>query len=237
MGRFAATGTPPAEEEATATGETAPAPVPEVSDDGRKVAAFQKAAEDERHKRQEIEKAAQKAAEEAAYWRGKAEAAATNKEAAAPAEDPDLEWITSPSKKMQTALEAAKWETKVEVTRTLERDKHEDFDEKEAIFGQQRRLNPTIADNPEFKQNPARFAYKWATEFLKPKDSGSAPDALTAKIAELEKTIADLRGGSTTASIPQTQAGARSVASDTAPESNEDWVAEATAKRGGKRPF
>ena len=228
--QLAAGTTPEVDTSTVADAATSAAPVV-PSDEAKKVHAFQRAAEDERHKRQ-------KAQEEAAYYRGLAEAAARIVPQNAPKpEDLDLEFMANPSKSVSTAVELAKWETKVELTTDAERDKHPDYDEKEAIFGQQRRLHPEIANTPEFQRNPAKFAYKWASDFLTPKDPSNAPDALAAKVAELEKTIAELRGGKTATEIPQTKAGTRNVTGETAPDANEDWLAEATTKRGGKRPF
>lgn len=228
-GRFTAPEPVGDEVNTESTPEPAAAPaVVEPSDEAKKAAAFQQAAEDERHKRQ-------KAQEEAAYWRGQAEAQGRAAPEKKP-EDLDLEFMANPSKSVQTAVAAATWATKVELTADAEREKHPDYDEKEAIFGQQRRLHPEIAASPEFQRNPARFAYKWATEYLTPK-TNAAPDDLKAKVAELEKTIAELRGAKPAPEIPQTQAGARSVTGHTAPSADEDWLAEATTKRNGKRPF
>jgi hypothetical protein len=229
-GQFVAAGPTP-DADAQTVEATTSAPAVEPSDEEKKQAAYLAEAKDERSKRQ-------KAQEEAAYWRGQAEAnARAHAQANEPKpEDLDLEFMANPSKSVRSAVEQAKWETKVELTQDAERDKHPDYDEKEAIFGRNVPANSPLRGSPEYQRNPAKFAYKWASDFLAPKGSDGSSDELKKEIAELRATVAKLTGAPAD-QIPQTKAGARSVSGNTAPDDQEDWLAEATRKRNGKIAF
>lgn len=238
-GKFAAAVATPAEStgDNTATENQTIPTQPEPSEEARKIAAFQRAAEDERGKRQKLEA-------ELAYMRGKLDAVATQP-AAQPAtpnyQELDTQWIAEPSKtfekRTQEILDKARWEDRVALSQDFMREVHDDYDAMEGVFHELVKTNPALTQSPEFKRNPARYAYRAAKESLRAKDPEQAPDALKAKIAELEKKLDEAKKAPPVG-IPQTTAGTRSVGATGTPAVDPDLLARATTRRNGRKaPF
>lgn len=65
---------------------------------------------------------------------------------------------------LKNEVASATWQTRVDLSQAFMRDRHEDYDAKEAKFMEMLGDNPNLAQDPAFRSNPAKFAYDYATK-------------------------------------------------------------------------
>ena len=138
------------------------APQQEFTD---KEKAFLRAAQEERGKRQELER----------------QLAALN---AAKAAEPPKQFWDDPEgaiKAQQEQMRQIAVETRVQTAEMISRQAHPDFDEKLAVFGQIVQSAPHIAAQAMQQSNPAEFAYQIAKNHMQIQEAGNI-DQLRAKI-------------------------------------------------------
>jgi hypothetical protein len=93
------------------------------------------------------------------------------------------------TKYLSEQVSQATWQARVDLTQELMRDRHEDYDEKEALFLQMANENPALLQDPAFTRNPAKFAYDTAVKAQKFEQMQNV-DEYEAKIkADLEAKI------------------------------------------------
>lgn len=166
-GKFAKT-----EEKAPET-EKKEAPKQEFTDKER---AFLKAAEEERHKRQELE-------------RRIADMEARNAKApAAPAGEEKQFW-DDPETKMrefQTQIERVSIDTRLNTAEMIARSRHEDFDANVAIFGELVRTTPGLREQWLSAPDPAEFAYRLGANHKRLQDAGNIDNLLASERERIE---------------------------------------------------
>ncbi|HEY7823643.1 MAG TPA: hypothetical protein VIG24_12450 [Acidimicrobiia bacterium] len=90
---------------------------------------------------------------------------------------------------IQDQVSQATWQARVDTTQELMRERHEDYDAKEAKFLEMATENPALLQDPAFQRNPAKYAYEVVTKAEKFEQMQNV-DQYEAKLrAELETKL------------------------------------------------
>lgn len=90
---------------------------------------------------------------------------------------------------IQEQVSQAVWQARVDTTQELMRERHEDYDAKEAKFLEMASENPGLLQDPAFQRNPAKYAYETVSKAEKFEQMQNV-DQYEAKLrAELETKL------------------------------------------------
>jgi hypothetical protein len=191
---------PPSEEPAEQSDEVETAPQPE----SRNVPL--KALEDERRKRQELEKRLQELEQRAQPRQQSQPQQQPQPQFPDPLDDPQ-----GYARYMQQELQRSQFETRAMVSQEMMRAQHKDYDEVEAIFVEAARSNPMLLQEMISHPVPGKYAYEQGRK-IKLMQEISDPDAYRARLRE--EILAELNGTQAqqpVAPAPKSLAGATSA--------------------------
>lgn len=164
------------EEKAEQTDEGEPEPEEKPQDDGfsEREKAFLAKANDEKSKRQELQK----------------ELDSLRAEPKEPEKVPDpVEDPEAYANYIESKNAASQFATRISVSQELMRQLHDDYDEKEALFTQLAKDDPTLVAGLNKATNPAKFAYDMAVKHERMSQYDNFEDAVSAQVAKQVETI------------------------------------------------
>lgn len=180
----------PGETEPPAPSAAPPAAPAEDSLD-KKIAAFQRKAEDETRKRQDYERQLQEARAERdrlleTERQRQAQIAAQQQQQEIDLFDPQQAkaYVNSIIAERDQAVAYSLLEQKVVTSQELMRDRHADYDEMEAIFAEEMEKDPTLQQKMWADSVPARFAYNHAKRVKAMREIGDDPTAFRERIKQ-----------------------------------------------------
>lgn len=185
----------PAPNSGQQTGENAngapPAPEPNPQDEVRQVRAFQKKAEDETRKRQELEKQSEKQIGELRQQLAEMQAYLQGQNGQRPAQqqpeflDPDaVRYLQQVREQDRAEIGQELYRTRVEQSQFMMRQKHTDYDEVEAVFADEANRNPALWQELARHPVPASFAYEHGRKVRAMREIGEDPVAYREKLKQ-----------------------------------------------------
>jgi len=183
---------PTGEQEPTPSAAPPAAPVEEPLD--KKISAFQRKAEDETRKRQDYERKLQQAeaaiAERDRYI--EAERQRLQQLAAQRQDEIDLYDPNQAKHYVNQIVAENLLVQKVITSQELMRDRHEDYDEVEAIFAEEMERDPSLQQKMWADPMPAKFAYTQGKKFKAMREIGDDPAAFKERIKQ--ELLAEIQG-------------------------------------------
>lgn len=167
-----------------------PAPEPNPQDEVRQVRAFQKKAEDETRKRQELEKQSEKQigelrqqlAEMQAYLQQQGQRPAQQQPEFL---DPEaVRYMQQVRERDRAELGQEIYRTRVEQSQFVMRQQHQDYDEIEAIFAEEAHKRPALWQELAAHPVPAAYAYEEGRKIKAMREIGSDPNAYREKLKQ-----------------------------------------------------
>lgn len=145
--------------------------------------AFYQAMKDERAKRQELERKL-----ESMQAQPKEPEKVPD-----PVEDPE-----GYAKYLDSKNAATQWQIRTSISQEMMRDKHADYDEKEAVFLELAKENPALVSQLQASSNPAKFAYDMAIKHERMSQFDNFDSAVASEVekqvkARLEAAEAEIR--------------------------------------------
>jgi hypothetical protein len=174
-------------------------PAPEnITEEVRQARAFQRAAEDERKKRQALEAAVNELRTQNAELNGYLKA---HQKPAQQPQQPDFldpegvqylqQYTQQALQQQQSAFQQALIEQKVVQSQEIMRSQHKDYAEVEEVFAEAMQRDPSLRDQLYAHPMPAQFAYQEGRKIKAMREIGDDPDAYRARIKD--EILAELK--------------------------------------------
>lgn len=166
-----------------------PAPSATPPEDDRQSRAFQKAAEDERHKRQALEREFEELRRQNAEIQRQLQAQQRPQQQPPEFLDPEgTQFLHSrfnaALQERDAAYNQALLETRVVQSQEIMRGRHADYDEVEAVFAEAMDADPTLVAKMQAHPMPALFAYQEGKRHKVLKEMGTDPESYIASRVE-----------------------------------------------------
>lgn len=184
----------PAPNSGQQTGDNAgapPAPEPNPQDEVRQVRAFQKKAEDETRKRQELEKQSEKQIGELRQQLAEMQAYLQGQQVQQPANqqpeflDPEaVRYMQQVRERDRAEIGQELYRTRVEQSQFVMRQQKPDYDEVEAIFAEEAQKRPGLWQELAAHPVPAAYAYEEGRKIKAMREIGSDPNAYREKLKQ-----------------------------------------------------
>lgn len=164
-------------------------PAPESpADEVRQVRAFQKKAEDETRKRQELEKQTEELRRQVAAMQAHLQQSQGQQQPAQQQPeflDPDaVHFMQQVRERDRAEFGQELYRTRVEQSQFIMRQRHEDYDEVEAIFAEEAHKRPGLWQELAAHPVPAAYAYEEGRKIKAMREIGSDPNAYREKLKQ-----------------------------------------------------